>query len=120
MPSLCLFHFWSYTNFRLTLVVAVSDDGCHGIMKYRKVGFYDLEPGQTRWLWSGSFKNRPFFWYAEVIGNPDYKWGGNHNTHVPYQAFNRCWEETSTDGKFVGMRMSQGGSDDDYTQPITR
>lgn len=75
---------------------------------YRKAGWYRLDPGQTRQIWSGYAGGQTFYYYAENI-NRTRVWQGPFVTRVPDTAFNVCWDTSNVNWDVIGMRSIRVG-----------
>ncbi|PJN50709.1 DUF1036 domain-containing protein [Bacillus mycoides] len=101
-------YFHNKTIYPLQIVLAYFDPQCEsdGINKWRKTGWFLIDPGKTNLVWNGSAKNKKFLYYSEDRNNLGYIWSGNIFTHIPYRRFNRCWDITSTEpGRRLGLKV---------------
>lgn len=86
---------YAYPNFNCTPI------------NYATIGYYRIEPGQTREVWRGHAGGNTFFYYAE---SDSYTWSGDYYTEIPYEAFHQCWDSDCNDCRELGFRRIPVGS----------
>ncbi|QYK65786.1 hypothetical protein KAI36_00922 [Paenibacillus sp. S02] len=96
--------FTNNTSNTIYAAYAYPDSDCHPT-NYSKMGWYRIEPGDTREVWSGSVGGTTFYYYAEDhSGNT---WSGTYRTRLPRSTssdFHWCWNYSSGSSRRVGMR----------------
>ncbi|WP_081317628.1 DUF1036 domain-containing protein [Paenibacillus polymyxa] len=112
--------FTNNTSNTIYAAYAYPDSDCHP-MNYSKMGWYRLEPGDTREVWSGSVGGTTFYYYAENHSN---RWRGTYRTRLPRSTdhdFHWCWNDSSGSSRRVGMRrLAIDSSVDNYTVEFSR
>jgi hypothetical protein len=67
-----------------------------------KTGWYRVDPGQTRQVWSGFVGGQTFYYYAEdAFGR---RWAGQFFTQVPSTPYRWCWDTGCSTCRTVGFR----------------
>lgn len=67
-----------------------------------KVGWYRVDPGQTREVFSGFVGGQTFYYYAEdAFGR---RWSGPFFTDVPVTPYRWCWDVRCSTCRRVGFR----------------
>ncbi|MDP4096330.1 DUF1036 domain-containing protein [Paenibacillus sp. P96] len=94
-------NFRNSTNSPVYVAYAYPNLGCRPVT-FRKVGWYRIEPGQTRQVWIGYAGGNTFYYYAE--NDSGQEWSGSFPTEVPLQAFSWCWNTGCTTCRNVGFR----------------
>ncbi|WP_229696122.1 DUF1036 domain-containing protein [Paenibacillus albidus] len=100
-------NFRNSTNATVFVAYAYPNFNCSPV-NYAKIGWYRIEPGQTREVWSGFAGGNTFFYYAESSFGRT--WPGAYFTQLPTQAFHWCWNTGCTTCRNLGMRRIQVGS----------
>ncbi len=96
-------YFKNKTNETLQASFAYHAPGCEGGVNWAKKGWWKMFPGQTVKVYTGWVGGSKFFFYAEgVDGSP--VWAGSFFTHLPWNAFDWCWNTASTNGRNLGLR----------------
>lgn len=95
------FNFRNNTNSTVYIAYAYQNSNCRPVT-YAKIGWYRVEPGQTRQVWSGYAGGRTFYYFAEdVFGRT---WNGPYFTQIPNQAFHWCWNTGCSTCRNLGFR----------------
>ena len=95
------FNFRNSTSSPVYIAFGYPNSGC-GPVNYAKIGWYRVDPGQTRQVRSGYVGNQTFYYYAEdAFGR---RWSGPYFTDLPQQAFHWCWNTGCTTCRYLGMR----------------
>lgn len=95
------------TNLTLWLAVAYPDQSCRD-NKWRKEGWWRMNPGQTVTVWTGATKDRNFLYFARDT-NENIKWEENYYTDLPLGPmgldyyFSQCWDQRG--GINRGMKL---------------
>ncbi|MDP7981228.1 DUF1036 domain-containing protein [Bacillus sp. WLY-B-L8] len=77
----------------LWVAIAFEDQSCVG-SKWRKEGWWKINPRSTVTVFTGPTKNRTFYYFAHDKGY-QYVWEGDaYHTYLPDEAFSRCWDES--------------------------
>ncbi|WP_342419545.1 DUF1036 domain-containing protein [Paenibacillus sp. FSL H8-0168] len=112
--------FTNNTSNTIYAAYAYPSSDCHPT-NYSKMGWYRIEPGDTREVWSGSVGGTTFYYYAEDHSN---SWRGTYRTRLPRSTssdFHWCWNYSSGSSRQVGMRrLSIDSSVDSYTVEFGR
>ena len=113
--------FTNNTSNTIYAAYAYPDSDCHP-MNYSKMGWYRIEPGDTREVWSGSVGGTTFYYYAEDhSGNT---WRDSYRTRLPRNTsrdFHWCWNFSSGSSRRVRMRrLPIDSSVDNYTVDFSR
>ncbi|AUS07484.1 DUF1036 domain-containing protein [Laceyella sacchari] len=98
--------FRNSSNSTVYVAYAYQNSDCRPIT-YAKIGWFRLDPGQLREVWSGFAGGRTFFYYAE---SDRLVWTGPYFTQVPFQAFHWCWNVGCTTCRNVGMNRVDVGN----------
>ncbi len=109
--------FRNATNSRLYLTVAYPNSGCSPVA-YAKLGWYHVEPGQTRRPIGANVGGFTFYFYAEdVFGR---RWNGPYFTQVPNTPFHWCWNLGCSTCRNLGFRrIDVPANFVDYTITLT-
>ncbi len=112
-------YFRNNTNSPIWVAYAYHSPGCEGGVNWSKKGWYTILPGSTAKVWSGWAGGEKFFYFAE--DSAGHQWTGQFFTHVPWNAFDWCWNTASTNGRTVGFRKIDTISWEimDYTRNLT-
>jgi hypothetical protein len=94
-------YFRNVTNSIIQVTYAYLSPGCEGGVDWSKKGWYLISPGNTAKVWTGWAGGKHFFYYAESQST---SWGGLFFTGVPWDAFDWCWNTSSTNARTVGFR----------------
>ncbi|WP_254329635.1 DUF1036 domain-containing protein [Paenibacillus sp. MZ03-122A] len=113
--------FTNNTSNTIYAAYAYPDSDCHP-MNYSKMGWYRLEPGDTREIWSGSVGGTTFYYYAEDHSRNT--WRGTYRTRLPRNTshdFHWCWNDSRGSSRRVGMRrLAIDSSVENYTVEFSR
>lgn len=114
-------YFTNSTSNTIYVAYAYPNSDCHPI-SYAKIGWYRIEPDDTREVWRGSVGGTTFYYYAEDhSGNT---WSGTYRTRLPRntsRSFHWCWNYSSGSSRRVGMRrLAIDSSVDNYTVEFSR
>ncbi|MEK5235639.1 DUF1036 domain-containing protein [Paenibacillus sp. FSL L8-0470] len=93
-------NFRNSTSETIFVAYAYPDFSCSPV-NYATIGWYRIEPGQSRQVWSGYAGGNTFFYYAE---SDSYTWSGGYYTEIPNDAFNQCWDSDCNDCRELGFR----------------
>ncbi|AJS60623.1 DUF1036 domain-containing protein [Paenibacillus sp. IHBB 10380] len=93
-------YFRNSTNASVYVAYAYQDSSCRPVT-YTKIGWYRVDPGQTRLVWNGYVGGRTFFYYAEDAFRR--QWSGSYFTQLPNQAFQWCWNTGCTTCRNLGF-----------------
>ncbi|PNQ78793.1 DUF1036 domain-containing protein [Paenibacillus sp. F4] len=97
-------YFTNSTSNTIYVAYAYPNSDCHPI-SYAKIGWYRIEPDDTREVWSGSVGGTTFYYYAEDhSGNT---WSGTYRTRLPRntsRSFHWCWSYSSGSSRRLGLR----------------
>ncbi|WP_083837541.1 DUF1036 domain-containing protein [Paenibacillus sp. Aloe-11] len=108
-------YFTNSTNYTIYAAYAYPSSSCSS--NYSKMGWYRIEPGDTRRVWRGSVGGNTFYYYGE--NNYGDEWSGTYYTRLPNgtnRNFHWCWNYSSGSTRQVGLRrLPIDSSVDDYT-----
>jgi len=96
-------YFKNKTNEVLWVAYARHAPGCEGGVDWAKRGWFRVAIGETIKVQSGWAGGSKFFFYAEA-NDMSPVWAGEFFTHLPWVAFDWCWNTASTNGRNVGLR----------------
>ena len=85
------------------VVFAYHRPGCEGGVNWAKKGWYKILPGNTAKVYTGWVGGSKFFYYAEAVDQSP-SWAGPFFTHLPWNAFDWCWNTASNNGRTLGLR----------------
>ncbi|PFX63068.1 hypothetical protein COL35_29205 [Bacillus toyonensis] len=122
-------YFHNKTNATLWVVYADYEPNCEGSVKWKKHGWYKVNPGKmvkvtmnVLYMDIGvghpyPFMDHQFLYYAEDhIGH---KWGGECFTQIPDNPFDWCWNTGSTNSRTLGLKKKIiTPSEESYTQGL--
>ncbi|TKH45947.1 DUF1036 domain-containing protein [Paenibacillus sp. FSL R10-2782] len=94
-------NFRNSTNAPIYVAYAYPNFSCSPV-NYAKIGWYRVDPGQTREVWKGYAGGNTFYYYAESSFGRT--WSGSYYTQIPNQAFHWCWNVGCTTCRNLGMR----------------
>ncbi|MCP3139388.1 DUF1036 domain-containing protein [Pyxidicoccus xibeiensis] len=86
----------------------VPEDGS----SWRKVGWWDLTPGQCKIVYGPAISNTFSYYYAEGGG---LVWSGDFFTCTPWNAFNWCDNTCDASSRNLGYRELNTGGAQNYT-----
>ncbi|HEY0330737.1 MAG TPA: DUF1036 domain-containing protein [Rhodopseudomonas sp.] len=93
--------FANHHGSRVWVAVGYYSPNCPDGGDWAKKGWWKIEPGQAATvLWT---TNKYSTFYAEADDGSH--WSGSYHTPVPLQAFDWCWNTSSTQADDVGMRL---------------
>jgi uncharacterized protein DUF1036 len=95
-------YFHNKTGSPVWVVYAHHAPDCEGSAKWSKKGWYKIFPGNTAKVWSGWAGGEKFFYFAE--DEAGHSWAGEFFTQVPSNAFEWCWDTSSTTSRTLGLR----------------
>ncbi|WP_431091349.1 DUF1036 domain-containing protein [Paenibacillus sp. 8b26] len=94
-------NFRNSTNAAIYVVYAYPNFSCSPV-NYAKIGWYRVDPGQTREVWNGYAGGNTFYYYAESSFGRT--WAGTYFTQIPEQSFHWCWNVGCTTCRNLGLR----------------
>ena len=110
-------HFKNDTGKAIWLAIAFYDERCVG-SKWRKEGWWKIEPRSRKTPYTGPTNNQRFYYFAYHEDNtwdwPDIK---TIHTYLPSEAFSRCWDESGGEYHGLGEFIATA---DDYTMTLYR
>jgi hypothetical protein len=112
-------YFTNKVNETVWVAYAFHVSGCEGGVDWEKKGWYQIAPGATAKVYTGWAGGSTFFFYAEG-DNASPVWAGPFFTHLPWNAFDWCWNTASTNGRTLGLRKIEISWENmDYTIGLT-
>ena len=96
-------YFMNITTEPVWVAYAYHAPGCEGGVDWSKKGWWKINPIQTKKVLSGWVGGSKYFFFAEA---DDFKpvWAGPFFTHLPWNAFDWCWNTASNNGRTLGLR----------------
>jgi hypothetical protein len=96
-------YFKNKINETVWVAYAYHAPGCEGGVDWAKKGWFQVSPGATAKVYTGWVGGSKFFFFAEA-DDLSPAWSGPFFTHLPWNAFDWCWNTASTNGRTLGLR----------------
>ena len=99
-------YFKNKINETVWVAYAYHTPGCEGGVNWSKKGWFMVAPGATAKVYTGWVGGSKFFYFAEADDLSPH-WSGPFFTHLPWSAFDWCWNTSSSNGRTLGLRKVQ-------------
>jgi hypothetical protein len=114
-----VFRFVNNYPSRVWAMVDFHDQYCEG-EPWEKVGWFQMDPGESTVPWIGSAGGQSTYWYYFAHAADGALWTGPFTVVVPHQAFEWCENTADTQSRTVGMRELYVGGAENYTLTLAQ